>query len=50
MLAALTPSDPRRLGLLALMELQASRLRARSGPGGEPVLLLDQDRTDGTAC
>jgi predicted RNA polymerase sigma factor len=31
-------------GLLALMEIQASRLRARSGPGGEPVLLLDQDR------
>ena len=45
MLAALTPSDTETLGLLALMELQASRLRARSGPDGEPVLLLDQDRT-----
>ena len=32
------------LGLLALMELQASRLRARLGPDGAPVLLLDQDR------
>ncbi len=31
-------------GLVALMEIQASRLRARVGPGGEPVLLLDQDR------
>ncbi len=31
-------------GLVALMEIQASRLRARAGPGGEPVLLLDQDR------
>src|SRR5204863_4213397 len=31
-------------GLVALMEIQASRLRARIGPGGEPVLLLDQDR------
>jgi len=45
MLAALTPSDTETLGLLALMELQASRLRARVGPDGEPVLLLDQDRT-----
>ena len=45
MLAALTPSDTETLGLLALMELQASRLRARTGPDGEPVLLLDQDRT-----
>jgi predicted RNA polymerase sigma factor len=32
-------------GLVALMELQASRLRARVGPGGEPILLLDQDRS-----
>ncbi len=31
-------------GLLALMELQASRLRARTGPDGEPVRLADQDR------
>jgi RNA polymerase sigma-70 factor, ECF subfamily len=45
MLAALTPSDTETLGLLALMEFQASRLRARTGPDGEPVLLLDQDRT-----
>lgn len=45
MLAALTPRDTETLGLLALMELQASRLRARTGPAGEPVLLLDQDRT-----
>src|SRR5262249_6451000 len=32
-------------GLVALMEIQASRLRARTGPRGEPVLLLDQDRS-----
>ena len=31
-------------GLVALMEIQASRSRARVGPGGEPILLLDQDR------
>jgi len=45
MLASLTPNDPETLGLLALIEIQASRLNARTGPGGEPVLLLDQDRT-----
>ncbi len=45
MLASLTPRDPETLGLLALMELQASRLKARTGPQGEPILLLDQDRT-----
>lgn len=45
MLAALTPSDTETLGLLALIELQASRLPARIGPSGEPVLLLDQDRS-----
>ena len=45
MLASLTPRDPETLALLALMELQASRLNARTGPQGEPVLLLDQDRT-----
>jgi RNA polymerase sigma-70 factor, ECF subfamily len=45
MLAALTPADTETLGLLALMELQASRLRARTRPDGSPVLLLDQDRT-----
>jgi RNA polymerase sigma factor (sigma-70 family) len=43
-LAALLPREPEVHGLLALMELQASRLRARVGPGGEPVLLADQDR------
>ena len=45
MLASLTPNDPETLGLLALIEIQASRLHARTGPDGEPVLLLDQDRT-----
>ena len=45
MLASLTPNDPETLGLLALIEIQASRLNARTAPGGEPVLLLDQDRT-----
>jgi RNA polymerase sigma factor (sigma-70 family) len=43
-LAELAPREPEVHGLVALMELQASRLRARRGPGGEPVLLLDQDR------
>jgi len=43
-LAALLPREPEVGGLLALMELQASRLRARIGPHGEPVLLADQDR------
>ena len=43
-LAGLMPREPEVLGLLALMELQASRLRARVGPRGEPVLLADQDR------
>ena len=45
MLASLTPRDTESLGLLALMELQASRLKARTGPDGEPVLLADQDRS-----
>jgi hypothetical protein len=45
MLASLTPHDTESLGLLSLMELQASRLKARTGPGGEPVLLMDQDWT-----
>jgi len=44
-LAALTPAEPEVHGLLALMEIQASRTRARIGRDGEPVLLLDQDRT-----
>jgi RNA polymerase sigma factor (sigma-70 family) len=43
-LAELTPNEPEVHGLVALMEIQASRSRARLGPGGEPVLLLDQDR------
>jgi RNA polymerase sigma factor (sigma-70 family) len=43
-LAGLMPREPEVHGLLALMELQASRLRARVGPHGEPVLLADQDR------
>jgi RNA polymerase sigma-70 factor, ECF subfamily len=43
-LAALQPDEPEVHGLVALMELQASRLRARVGPTGEPVLLGDQDR------
>src|SRR5438132_7078919 len=43
-LAALMPCEPEVNGLLALMELQASRLRARVGPHGEPVRLADQDR------
>jgi RNA polymerase sigma factor (sigma-70 family) len=43
-LAELAPGEPEVHGLVALMEIQASRLRARVGPGGEPVLLLDQDR------
>jgi len=43
-LAALMPREAEAQGLLALMELQASRLRVRVGPGGEPVLLADQDR------
>jgi RNA polymerase sigma-70 factor, ECF subfamily len=43
-LAELAPKEPEVHGLVALMEIQASRLRARTGPSGEPVLLLDQDR------
>jgi RNA polymerase sigma-70 factor, ECF subfamily len=43
-LAELAPQEPEVHGLVALMEIQASRLRARTGPSGEPVLLLDQDR------
>lgn len=44
-LAGLMPQEPEVHGLLALMEIQASRTHARSGPSGEPVLLLEQDRT-----
>ncbi len=44
-LAELDPGEPEVHGLVALMEIQASRSRARVGPSGEPVLLLDQDRS-----
>ncbi|GAA4739383.1 sigma-70 family RNA polymerase sigma factor [Amnibacterium soli] len=44
-LAGLVPREPEVHGLVALMELQASRFAARRGPDGEPVLLEDQDRT-----
>jgi RNA polymerase sigma factor (sigma-70 family) len=43
-LAGVLPDQPEVHGLAALMEIQASRMRARTGPDGEPVLLLDQDR------
>lgn len=43
-LAELAPRQPEVHGLVALLEIQASRTRARIGPGGAPVLLLDQDR------
>jgi RNA polymerase sigma factor (sigma-70 family) len=44
-LAELAPKEAEVHGLVALMEIQASRSRARIGPSGEPVLLLDQDRS-----
>src|SRR5580704_7038818 len=43
-LAALVPDEPEAHGLIALMEIQASRARARVGPSGEPVLLFEQNR------
>jgi RNA polymerase sigma factor (sigma-70 family) len=43
-LAGLVPHEPEVHGLVALMEIQASRSRARVGPKGQPILLLDQDR------
>ncbi|MFW6079144.1 MAG: RNA polymerase sigma factor [Gemmatimonadota bacterium] len=43
-LAGLTPEEPEVHGLVALMELQASRLRARADASGDPILLLEQDR------
>jgi RNA polymerase sigma factor (sigma-70 family) len=43
-LAGLMPQEPEVHGLLALMEIQASRTRARTGPAGAPILLPDQDR------
>jgi RNA polymerase sigma factor (sigma-70 family) len=44
-LVGLVPNVPEVHGLVALMEIQASRAHARVGPKGEPILLLDQDRT-----
>ena len=44
-LAGLAPREPEVLGLVALMEIQASRLRARTTSSGEPILLPDQDRS-----
>ena len=43
-LAELAPNEPEVHGLVALMEIQASRFAARTGPSGEPILLLDQNR------
>jgi RNA polymerase sigma factor (sigma-70 family) len=43
-LAELAPNEPEVHGLVALMEIQASRTRARTGPNGEPILLMDQNR------
>jgi RNA polymerase sigma factor (sigma-70 family) len=43
-LATLVPDEPEVHGLVALMEIQASRIRARVGPGGEPIPLLEQNR------
>jgi RNA polymerase sigma factor (sigma-70 family) len=43
-LAGLMPREPEVHGLVALMEIQASRAAARTGPGGAPILLLDQNR------
>jgi len=45
MLAALAPDEPEAHGLVALMEIQASRIPARTGPGGAMITLLDQDRS-----
>jgi RNA polymerase sigma-70 factor (ECF subfamily) len=44
MLAELAPKEPEVHGLVALMEIQASRSKARVGPSGEPILLFDQNR------
>jgi len=43
-LVGLMPHEPEVHGLVALMEIQASRVHARTGPNGEPVVLLEQDR------
>ena len=47
-LATLVPAEPEVHGLVGLMEIQASRIAARTGPSGEPVLLFDQNRAPGT--
>lgn len=44
-LCGLAPREPEAFALVALMEIQASRLRARVSPAGEPITLLDQDRS-----
>src|SRR3954463_14147167 len=44
-LSGLVPDEPEVHGLVALMEIQASRSRARTKPNGEPILLMDQDRS-----
>ena len=44
LVADLLPREPEAHGLVALMEIQASRTKARVGPAGEPILLLDQNR------
>ena len=44
-LAGLMPEEPEVHGLVALLEFQASRMAARTGPDGEPVLLADQNRS-----
>jgi RNA polymerase sigma factor (sigma-70 family) len=44
-LAELAPNEPEVHGLVALMEIQASRSRARVGPAGDPILLMEQDRS-----
>jgi RNA polymerase sigma factor (sigma-70 family) len=44
LLAGLMDAEPEVHGLVALMEIQASRIRARVGPAGQPILLMDQDR------
>jgi len=45
LLAQLAPAEPEVHGLMALLEFQASRIAARTGPSGAPVLLMDQDRS-----
>ena len=48
--AELMPSEPEVHGLVSLMEIQSSRLRARVGPAGEPIVLLEQNRCFGITC